>query len=305
MKRLGLIIYLVVILLAFTGGVVCAQEFPQPVGLVNDFAGLLSNETEIDLEEQLVQLEQDTSAEIAVVIIDTLGEYSVEEYAVSLFENWGIGKKGEDNGVLFLISGEEREVRIEVGYGLEEILTDGRAGRILDDEVVPYFRTGDYEKGIINGVTAIENYIRDGTPPSPVDENPLQDFTEGSEFLGAAVFIVGWISLYVVGFIARSKSIWLGGIWGFIVGIVLGFTLGGLPFIIGMSIGMAGAGTLLDFILSRNYQSRVSQGKPTGWISSRGGFSSGSHSSSSRSSSRSSSGFGGGRSGGGGSSRRW
>jgi uncharacterized protein len=155
---------------------------------------------------------------------------------------------------------------------------------------------GDYEQGILAGVLALEGYIRDGTPPSALEENPLQGFMDSFGFLFPVIFVLGWISLYIIVFMARSKSVWLGGVWGLVVGIVLGLSLGGLLLIIILPIGIAIVGTLLDILLSRNYRSRISQGKPTGWVSSWGGSSS---------SSRSSSGFSGGRSGGGGAGRRW
>src|SRR5512139_1419313 len=139
---------------------VAGQTFPEPQGFVNDFAGMMSSGARTELEEELVNFEKETSVEIAVATVNSLEGLTVEDYAVRLFEAWGIGKKDKDNGVLLLVSKEERKVRIEVGYGLEPVITDGRAGRILDDEVVPEFREGNYEQGIINGVRAIEGYIR-------------------------------------------------------------------------------------------------------------------------------------------------
>ena len=144
-----------------------AQTFPSSQGYVSDFAGLLSPASKAQLEARLSQLEKETTVEIAVVTIKSLEGHSVEDYASRLFEQWGVGKKGKDNGVLFLVAAEDREVRIEVGYGLESVITDGRAGRILDNDVVPHFKNGDYETGILSGVGAIEIYARGGTSPEP------------------------------------------------------------------------------------------------------------------------------------------
>ncbi len=107
-----------------------AQEFPAPKGKVNDFANLLKPEDRATLEEVVAEVERDTTAEIAVVTVATLGGKPVEEYANRLFSEWGIGKKGRDNGVLILIARDDREMRIEVGYGLEGVLPDGLAGAI-------------------------------------------------------------------------------------------------------------------------------------------------------------------------------
>ena len=94
---------------------VAAQEFPAPRGKVNDFANMLKPEDRATLEESLAGVERDTTAEIAVVTVPTLGGKPVEEYANRLFSEWGIGKKGRDNGVLILIARDDREMRIEVG----------------------------------------------------------------------------------------------------------------------------------------------------------------------------------------------
>jgi uncharacterized protein len=297
MKRviLGIVLLLSLLILA-TAGAVFAQAFPDPQGYVSDFAGLLSAEGKAQLEDQLSRLEKDTTAEVAVVTIKSLEGDTIEDYASRLFEKWGIGKKGQDNGVLFIVAQEDRKLRIEVGYGLEAVLTDSRAGRIRDNDILPYFKKGDYEKGIIAGVNAIETYVRGGTPPQPLEENPVSDT------LGWAVpiFIFATvIGSYLSGFMARSKSIWLGAIFGGVVGIVLGLAIGGIAVLIICTILSAGFGTGLDFILSRNYRNRKSTGSPTSWHSTWGGFHGGSGSSGGFG------GFGGGMSGGGGASGGW
>jgi len=301
MKRFWFALTLCLIVVIGAGGVVFAQDFPNPVGYVNDFAELLSSSARAQLEAQLSQLEEDTTAEVAVVTITTLDGEPVEYYANELFNEWGIGQKGADNGILFLIALEERETRIEVGYGLESIITDGRAGRILDTAVIPNFKNGDYELGIIAGVESIETYIREGAPPSAIEENPISDFVSQADLWMPVLFVLIFISVYVLAWMERTKSFWLGGVWGVICGLALGFALSHLAAIIGLSVGLGILGVLLDRVLSKNYQTRKASGKSTSWTSSRGGFSSGRSSSSSRSSSS----FGGGRSGGGGAGRGW
>jgi uncharacterized protein len=127
---------------------------------VTDEPGALRPETLTRLNELLSALERDTRAEVAVAVVATLDGLSVEEYAVRLFEAWGIGKRGEDNGALLLWSPSDRRVRIEVGYGLEPVLTDGRAGAILDRYVMPEFRSGDFDRGVVQGVEAMAGLIR-------------------------------------------------------------------------------------------------------------------------------------------------
>lgn len=301
MKRLPLVLAAVLLLCLATASPVLAQTFPQPQGLVSDYAGLLSPAAEQQLEARLLQLERDTTHEVAVVTIISLEGEPPEDYAVGLFEAWGIGKQDQDNGILFLIALEDREMRIEVGYGLEGVITDGRAGRILDREVVPHFKNGDYESGIIGGVAAIEAYLRDGVPPSFPEDNPVQAIADKIDMPDVVFIVLGIISIYLLGFMARTRSIWLGGIWGVVAGIIIGLVLAKLWLVIVLPLAAGGFGTLLDWLLSRNYKARSSSGRPTSWGRAWGGFSGGGGG-------RSSGGgfhFGGGMSGGGGAGRGW
>jgi uncharacterized protein len=112
------------------------------------------------LEDRLVQLEKDTTAEVAVVTINTIEGQNIDDYANKLFNKWGIGKKDKNNGILFLIDLGDRKTRIEVGYGLESVITDEVAQNILDNKVLPQFTIQNYENGILNGTQAIEEHIR-------------------------------------------------------------------------------------------------------------------------------------------------
>jgi uncharacterized protein len=295
MKYCGPAIFLAVLLCALLSPLALAQDYPAPNGYVNDFSGLISAEAKARIEDRLINLEKDTSVEVAVAIIDSLNGDPIEDYASGLFEEWGIGKKGQDNGVLFLVAWDDRKTRIEVGYGIEGVITDARAGRILDQDVIPQFKNNDIEEGITAGVTAIENYVREGTPPSAIEENPVNRLVENFNLPMQLIIGLAIATTYVLGFMARTKSIWLGGIWGLILGITIGLGFGHWLTMILFPLGLGAFGTLLDILLSRNYQIRSSSGRSTGWFSSRGGFSGGSRSG----------GFGGGRSGGGGASRGW
>lgn len=128
-------------------------------GWVADYAGVINDNDKMQLNAVLTELEQKTSAEVAVVTVKSIGNDSVENYAVTLFKSWGIGKKDKNNGILFLTVLDERKTRIEVGYGLEGILPDGKTGRILDAYVMPYYKQGDFSKGILNGTAVIASVI--------------------------------------------------------------------------------------------------------------------------------------------------
>jgi len=248
---------------------ISAQDFPSLTGYVNDNAGLLSPQGKDELESKLAQLEKDTTAQVFIATIKSLEGDSIEDYASRLFEQWKIGQKDKNNGVLFLVALDDHKMRIEVGYGLEPIITDGRAGRIRDEDVIPLFKTNDYEGGIKAGAASIEKYIRGGTPPAPLEENPVKSMF--GDFV-SAFFILSIITIYLSGFMARSKSIWLGGIWGAIAGALIGLAIGGIAALVVMPLIFAGLGLGTDFLLSRNYQKLTEAGKSTDWHKTGGGF---------------------------------
>ncbi len=163
----GIALLIMIILLAvFLAGCTVEQEFqpraeavyPSTRSYVVDEADVLSEEKEKELFEKLKNF--DATAQIAVVTVKTTAPLDEKEYAVNLAQKWGIGDKEEDNGVLFLIVTDDRKLRIEVGQGLEDDITDGRAGMILDRHVVPELKNNNWEAGITKGVDAIIEEVR-------------------------------------------------------------------------------------------------------------------------------------------------
>ncbi len=138
---------------------VYAQNIPQPVGWVNDFAGVISEGYKDKLNALIGELEEKTSAEIAVVTVNSISPYGEIEYARQLFDNWKPGKKGKDNGVLVLLAVKERRWRIETGYGVEGILPDGLCGEIGRNYMAPFFKQGNYAEGLYQGVVKIAQVI--------------------------------------------------------------------------------------------------------------------------------------------------
>jgi uncharacterized protein len=122
---------------------------------VTDVPGALRADTVARLNETIGAFERATGIEVAVVVVRSLDGASIEESAAKLFAMWGIGKKDRDNGLLLLWSTGDRRVRVEVGYGLEGSLPDGKVGAILDSYVIPRFKTGDFDEGIVAGVDAL------------------------------------------------------------------------------------------------------------------------------------------------------
>jgi len=144
----------------FFPAVAGALDVPRPAGYVTDRANLLSSSTVLRLDQALADFERSDSTQIVVLTIPSLDGEVLEEYSLRVAEEWGIGQKGKDNGALLLISKADRKIRIEVGYGLEGRLTDLLAGRIIDNEITPRFKQGDFDGGVVAGVTSMMEAVR-------------------------------------------------------------------------------------------------------------------------------------------------
>jgi uncharacterized protein len=209
-------------------------EFPQ--GWVSDFAGILSEDTTAQISSLIDKVKRSTGAEIAVVTVSSLDGMTVEDYAVRLFEKWGIGTAEEDNGVLFLIAPNERKTRIEVGYGLEPVITDGRAGEIIRETILPFFREGDYDQGILQGTRQIAALITDEdfVPSVPIPQSePQEDFTP----LPIKIFVMLFFALFItLGFLALGYGLRQKG-QGFFL--IWGAGFGGIPLFMSLAFSLA------------------------------------------------------------------
>ena len=125
-----------------------SQTFPRPTGYVNDLAHLLDPSARAALEQRLADYDRATGNQIAVAIFPNLGGIPINDFAARLEEAWKVGRRGKDTGILLLVGVREREVRIEVGYGLEGRVTDGDAGTIIRNVIAPAFRAGRYGEGL-------------------------------------------------------------------------------------------------------------------------------------------------------------
>lgn len=136
-----------------------SQTFPKPTGAVNDFAGVIDASSAQKMENLSREVFEKTGTSVVVAVMKSIGDENPNDYANRLYQNWGIGKKGEDKGVLLFLALKERKIRIETGYGVAGILTDGLAGEILDRYVVPYLKSGEYGKGLETGLIAVASVI--------------------------------------------------------------------------------------------------------------------------------------------------
>ncbi len=155
--RLGILTGLL-ILMSVSGAM--AQSLPaRPQGYVSDFAGVLPVGVKNQITALCADLEKKTSAQFAIVTLKSVKPETIEQYAVRLFEQWGIGQRGKDNGALLLVAVEDKRTRIEVGYGLEGVLTDAMSSNIIERFMVPSFSQSDYAQGIMNGTSAMAGLV--------------------------------------------------------------------------------------------------------------------------------------------------
>ena len=138
-----------------------AIDLPEPTDefFVNDFADVIDDEVENELQSIGASLYKQTSAQVVVVTVDSLDGFDVDEYALELGREWGVGSEDSDNGVVLLMSVSDRQVTIQVGYGLEGCLPDGKTGRILDTYAIPYLRNDDFSTGLEDAYKAIVNVV--------------------------------------------------------------------------------------------------------------------------------------------------
>lgn len=221
---------------------------------VTDYTNTLTKEQNLDISKQLGDLEKATKYQVAVVMLNDIDGDYIEHYAVKLYEKLGLGNADTKQGALFLISKNTREMRIEVGYGLEPILTDGITKNILDNYVRPEFKNGNYYEGIKKGVELVNNTLIDPNTaiPEPEKETNSKDwFSIFFVLFVVGINILGW--LFAI--IARTKSWWLGGVVTFVFGFaVLYFVFGLNPIGDIILFIFTLGGFIFDYFISKNYK---------------------------------------------------
>ncbi|MBI4649820.1 TPM domain-containing protein [Candidatus Desantisbacteria bacterium] len=160
-KNINAFFYIIIFILCFLKIAVIAakSDYPSPVGYVSDFANVISADDNRQMSNMIQELKGKTKVEVAVVTLTTIGNETIETYAVKLFEKWKIGEKGKDTGIMILLAIKERKIKIEVGYGLEGVIPDGLAGQIIDKVMIPSLKTGDFSSGLKNGTMEVVRII--------------------------------------------------------------------------------------------------------------------------------------------------
>ncbi len=211
-----------VCLLTCAGALTAAAQPAPPVltQTVNDFARVVDPDSAREMDRRIRALQRATGDTIVVATVRTFQPYAtLDEYAVKMFENGGrgIGERGKDNGVLLLVAVDDRKVRIEVGYALEEFITDGYAGETIRDTILPDFRGNAYGRGLLAGVTRLINRVASARGVTLADVPAAREpFQAPSQSPGWLLVVLAWI---VVAIIANWRSrrrrgrSWGGGSW--------------------------------------------------------------------------------------------
>jgi uncharacterized protein len=201
---------LLLFLLLAVAGPAAAQDFPALTGRVVDQADLLKPADEAALTGKLAALQQASSRQLVVATVPDLQGYPIEDYGYRLGRHWGIGQKGVSNGVILLVAPKERKVRIEVGYGLEPIVTDALSSSIINERILPAFKARDYPGGIKAGADALIEQLQ--APPEAAEQRAVQaaqreqghgrDRDSGG---GAFVPLIFWVVIMVFFIISRIR----------------------------------------------------------------------------------------------------
>jgi uncharacterized protein len=218
----------VLVMFAWVGAAVAAPTFPPLTGRVVDNANVLSPETEAELTQELATLEAQTGRQLVVATLPDLQGYEIEDYGYQLLRTWGIGSKERNDGAILIVAPTERKVRIEVGYGLEPVLTDALSSLIINQRILPAFKEGRLEEGVVDGTRAIIQQLAlpEDEARAAVAQAEERPQSEGGVGFGTiiVIFIIFWLLSGVFGGRRRRGSLW----W--------------LPLILGSGSGGGGGG---------------------------------------------------------------
>jgi uncharacterized protein len=215
MRKTLLIVFSLIILFPLS-----ALKVPALKGRINDYAGILDQREERQLENYLAQFENASSIQIAILTIKSLEGEDLEDYSIRVADAWKLGQKSDDNGVLLLIALQEKKLRIEVGYGLEGSLTDAKSGYIIRNYITPYFKKGDFYSGIAAGIQAITGVLSNelNISDEQIAQSRQQEESGRSQIpLGLFIFL---FMIFFGGFGRRRRG-------GLFTALFLGSLLGG------------------------------------------------------------------------------
>ena len=209
----------VILVLGLAGASLAAPKFPPLTGRVVDDAHMLSPQAAQKLDGELAALEQQTGRQVVVATIPDLQGYPIEDYGYQLGRTWGVGQKGKNDGVVFLVAPNDRKVRIEVGYGLEPVLTDALSSTIIQSRVLPEFRAGRMEGGVVAGAEAVIQQL--GLPDdqakaiasAPPQPQPAAHVSRGHIPVFFLLFVAFWVISSVLRGLGGRRGGGMGGWW--------------------------------------------------------------------------------------------
>lgn len=189
---------ILILLLAGAVQTLRAQEIPTLEARVNDKIGLLTPSQKSQLESELTALEQEKGSQLVVLVVETTGDYTIEQYGIAVADAWKIGREKVDDGAILIVAREDRKVRIEVGYGLEGAIPDAYAKRIIERIIIPNFRSGDYFTGIREGTVALATLIRGEDLPAVTEADTTADNDSAFWGIFGVVFVIACIVILSV-----------------------------------------------------------------------------------------------------------
>jgi uncharacterized protein len=293
----------------------------KPSANVNDFAGILNPEERLALEERCQQLQAKTGTQLTVVTIKSLEGGDVDDFTNKLFARWGVGQAGKDNGVMLLIALDDRKAKIETGYGIEPVLTDAVAGRILRNDLFPKLREQQYYAGISAAVERIIGVLERNEPVAALEPENGAGNPAGGEGLAGPILVfiligIGFVAAGAISFgglLQRGKV--LAAFWELrylVIGLVISRVVQMSWLVTSLLLGGAFVAALIGFLMNWAPTTGASRSRRGWWDSDNGGWSGGGSGGGysggggfSGGGGGSWGGFGGGRSGGGGASGGW
>ena len=217
MKKINVILIISILILSLSFSSF-AINIPEPTSdfFVNDFADVISEEDEQEIMKIGADLYSQTSAQVVVVTVNSLDGYEVNDYALELGREWGVGSKDTNNGVVLLLSVNDREVTIQVGYGLEGCLTDAGTGRILDEYAIPYLSNNDFSTGLLEAYKAIAGDVctEYGVELNPnyqityddYDYHYSDDLGDSDAFGSLVIFVTALVLVSLIIFISKHPG---------------------------------------------------------------------------------------------------
>jgi uncharacterized protein len=205
----GIFLSSLVIVLSFLTVALAQAErpFPKPLGPVNDFANVIPPDDQQKISAIATELYEKTGTAVVVVTMPDIGGAEYNDYVNRLYSAWGIGKKGEDKGILIFVTVKERKMRIETGYGVEAILPDGLVGEIRDRYMLPYLKEGKYGEALLNGTLAVAQVIADHSGVKLTGHTPERVPQKGGS--GAGFLPLVLIVIFLVFSFRRRRGSWL------------------------------------------------------------------------------------------------